>query len=68
MAWIVGYAAWKGYGGKAEDVAFILGFPTWVFWGVVVPWAACLGASVWFGLCFMKDDDLGPEGRDGVDD
>lgn len=64
MAWILGYAAWRGYGRPAEDVAFIWGIPDWIFWAVVVPWFACLGASIWFGLRFMKDDDLGPEARD----
>jgi hypothetical protein len=64
--WIVGYGAWRGY--ARREVSFVLGFPDWIFWGVVVPWVACLAASVWFGLRFMKDDDLGPENRDGVDD
>ena len=68
MAWILGCGAWRGYGGKAEDVRFILGIPDWIFWAVVLPWVLCLGVSVWFGLRFMKDDDLGPEKREGLDD
>ena len=66
FAWALGVAAWKGYG--RTDVVFILGLPDWIFWGVVLPWAAGLLAAVWFGLRFMKDDDLGPEKREGVDD
>lgn len=68
MAWVIGYGAWKGYAERAQDVVFILGVPSWIFWSVFVPWFACLGISIWFGLRFMKDDDLGPEKREGVDD
>jgi hypothetical protein len=66
FAWVIGYGAWRGYGGR--EVSFVCGFPDWIFWGVVVPWVVSLGAAIWFGLSFMKDDDLGPEKREGVDD
>jgi hypothetical protein len=66
FVWVLGVAAWKGYGRK--DVEFIWGFPDWVFWGIALPWLAGLLASLAFGLKFMKDDDLGPEKREGVDD
>ena len=66
FAWTIGVTAWKGYGRK--DVVFVLGFPDWIFWGVILPWLACVVISIWFGLRFMKDDDLGPEKREGVDD
>src|SRR5262245_44163658 len=32
--------AW-GYGRDAATLTYVLGFPDWVFWGVVVPWSAC---------------------------
>lgn len=66
FVWVLGVAAWKGYG--RTEVAFVLGFPDWIFWGVILPWIACLVVSIFFGLRFMKDDDLGPEKREGVDD
>jgi hypothetical protein len=68
MAWMLGFGAWHGYARKAEDVGFVLGIPDWIFWAVFVPWIVCLAVSIWFGLCFMKDDDLGSEHREGVDD
>ncbi len=68
MAWMIGYGGWRGYGRRAEEVRFILGIPDWIFWAVILPWFLCLAASVWFGLRFMKDDDLGPEKREGLDD
>ena len=39
----------------------MLGFPTWVFWGILVPWMACTAVSVWFAFAFMGDEDLGEE-------
>jgi hypothetical protein len=42
-----------------EHVQLLLGMPTWVFWSVVLPWAICLGFSVWFCFGYMADDDLG---------
>ena len=64
--WVLAVAARKGYG--RQDVVFIWGVPDWIFWGVILPWAASLGAAIWFGLRFMKEDDLGPEKREGLDD
>lgn len=66
FVWMLAFGAVRGYG--RTDVDFVLGFPDWIFWAVIVPWIVCLGASIWFGLRFMKDDDLGPEKREGVDD
>jgi hypothetical protein len=41
--------------------SFILGFPSWVFWGIMLPWAGCLGFGTWFAYGFMKDENLGSE-------
>ena len=48
----------SGYGRDPESLTFVLGFPDWVFWGMIVPWAACTAASGWFAFGFMKDEDL----------
>ena len=50
-----------------EQIGLVLGFPDWVFWGVVVPWGVCLTYSVWFCFVTMADDDLGqdPEEKAG---
>ena len=42
-----------------EDIRPILGMPSWVFWGVMAPWAACTAFIVWFAGFYMADDDLG---------
>ncbi|HEX8204218.1 MAG TPA: hypothetical protein VF590_27315 [Isosphaeraceae bacterium] len=44
-----------------EDVRPILGMPSWVFWGYMVPWAACGLFTAWFAGFFMTDDDLGAD-------
>jgi hypothetical protein len=44
-----------------EDVHPILGMPSWVFWGIMAPWAACAAFTAWFAGFFMADDDLGAD-------
>jgi hypothetical protein len=55
----VGYCALYGYNRSPESLTFVLWFPDWIFWGVIVPWFACLTVSVWFAMFYMRDDDLG---------
>jgi hypothetical protein len=50
-----------GYDPPAHELRFVLGFPSWVFWGVITPWLACLALSFWFAYGFMKDEDLGDD-------
>jgi hypothetical protein len=55
----ISYCALYGYDRSPESLTFILWFPDWVFWGVIVPWFACLAVSVWFAMFYMRDDALG---------
>jgi hypothetical protein len=57
----VGYCMLFGYGRAGAPVDFVLGFPAWVFWGIVVPWCLCTLIAAWFSWWFVSDDDLGPE-------
>lgn len=41
MSYTVGYCAWHGYNRTLDELTFVLGFPDWVFWGIVVPWGVC---------------------------
>ena len=43
------------------DVQPILGMPSWVFWGIIAPWAVCALFTFWFAGFFMADDDLGED-------
>src|SRR5215218_8655195 len=58
MTYSVGYCALYGYNGKAEDLTFVLGFPTWVFWGVIAPWTFFTVVSWWYAFVFMSDESL----------
>ena len=57
----IGYCYAYGYERKPETLGFVLGFPDWVFWGIVTPWCLCTAVSIWFAMIFMSDEDLGPE-------
>lgn len=66
LVWTVGFSALTAYAPPSESVSVIFGMPSWVFWGVVIPWVAATLFSVWFGLFYMADDAVGmadkPEG------
>jgi hypothetical protein len=47
---------------------FVWGFPDWIFWGVVTPWVVCALISLWFGARFVRDEDLGEELPEPVDE
>jgi hypothetical protein len=59
LIWTCGYCAKYGYNLQPEDLKFVLGFPDWIFWGVVLPWGVCTLISGWFAFFFMQDADLG---------
>lgn len=61
LLWTVGYSYTFGYNLAAEQVTITLGMPSWVFWGVLVPWMAATVFSCWFSLSYMADDDLGDD-------
>jgi hypothetical protein len=44
-----------------DDVRPILGIPSWVVWGYLVPWAICAVFTIWFAGWFVADDDLGSD-------
>lgn len=67
MTYSVGYCALRGYGRAGEPIAFVLGVPSWVFWGIVAPWGVCVLIAAWFSGWFLRDDPLG-EVREDRDD
>jgi hypothetical protein len=60
-AWSVGYSYRFGYGRDADTLTYVLGFPDWVFFGVVLPWTICTGLCFVIGYFVIRDDDLGEE-------
>lgn len=39
---------------------FILGFPDWVFLGIIAPWGVCTVIAWFFSFVIMEDHDFGP--------
>jgi hypothetical protein len=66
LSYTVIYCSLYGYGRSLDDLHFVLGFPDWVFWGIVAPWGVCMVLCYWFSYVFMTDEDLGGEGGQGV--
>jgi hypothetical protein len=72
LLWAVPYCYLNGYAGNIDpaDVSTVWGIPSWLFWGIAVPWVVADLATIWFCFCFMQDDDLGVahEGEDLEED
>ncbi len=59
-AYTVGYAALFAY--RADAAASrVLGIPSWVLWGVVLPWLVCTVVTAWYALAGIRDQDLGQD-------
>lgn len=59
LLWCVPSSYILGYGEKnAETMSVIWGVPTWLFWGIAVPWLVSDLLTTWFCFFFMKDDEL----------
>jgi hypothetical protein len=50
-----------GYHRDADSLTYVLGFPDWVFWGLVVPWTTCTLLSFILSAVVIRDEDLGKE-------
>lgn len=54
----VSYCCTYGFNRDPNSLTYVLGFPDWIFWGVVVPWGVSTIVSALFAFFFMKDEDL----------
>jgi hypothetical protein len=63
LVYTIGFCYQFGYHRPVEQIGFILGFPDWVFWGILAPWTICTLLSGWFAFGFMSDEDLGADGQ-----
>jgi hypothetical protein len=61
LAYTVTYCYLNGYGRSVESLTFVLWFPDWVFWGIVVPWGICILASTVFAFRIMGNESLGED-------
>jgi len=58
--WTIGYSATFGYDVQ-PDPPLIFGVPSWVMWGVFLPWTICTLLSGILAWSFMADADLGED-------
>jgi hypothetical protein len=61
MIYTVGVSMTWGYGRDPATLKYVLGFPDWIFWGVVMPWATATVVSATFAMGFMEDAPLGDD-------
>jgi hypothetical protein len=59
-SYLFGYIR-PGHALGPADVRPVFGVPSWVFWGILAPWAVCALFSFWFAGFYMADDDLGSD-------
>lgn len=60
FAWTVGYCARYGYQPEPRP-PLVLGIPSWIMWGIFVPWTVCTVLSTLLAWLLMTDDDLGED-------
>jgi hypothetical protein len=59
--WSIGVCYWLGYDRDVATLTFVLGFPDWVFWGLIVPWTVCTALCFVVPRYVITDEDLGQE-------
>jgi hypothetical protein len=50
-----------GYNRDVATLAYILGFPDWIFYGVVLPWTVCTCLCFIMSYFVIADGELGEE-------
>jgi hypothetical protein len=71
LVWVVGSILMFGYVPEAERPAepeLILGMPSWVFWGLVVPWVVLIFVTWGFARFVLKDDEPYMDWPDGANE
>ncbi len=66
LLWAVPFCYFNGYLGRVEasEITTIWGIPSWLFWGIAVPWVVADVITIWFCFGFMQLDDLGETAED----
>lgn len=61
LVYTITYCSMFGFNREIGSITFVLGFPDWIFWGVIVPWAICTLVACFFSYVLMQDHDLEAE-------
>lgn len=66
LIWSVSSCYLAGYHEPTDGPpAQVFGIPSWVFWGVLVPWIVADVFGLWFCFFFMADDPLSEAESEG---
>ena len=60
LVWCVTVMILRGYVSPADRPTqpdLLFGMPSWVVWGLFIPWIAQIAAVWWFAICWLKDDE-----------
>lgn len=67
MLWAVPYCYYYGYGiADPEKISTTFGIPSWLLWGIGMPWLLADIFTTWFCFWFMKDGELGSAGDENL--
>ena len=66
LVWAVPYCYLNGYGLPPGEINTTFGVPTWLFWGILIPWIVADLFTAWFCFFYFVEDDLG-EDRAGTE-
>jgi len=59
LIWAVPYCYIYGYNvADPSQIKTVFGIPSWLFWGIAVPWIVANVFTTWFCFGFMKDAEL----------
>lgn len=53
MVWTIGYCALFAY--EDQPPTLIWGLPSWVLFGIAVPWLLATAYSIWYALTRIQD-------------
>lgn len=64
FAWSVPYCYINGYHYDPKTFSTVWGIPSWLFWGIAVPWVISDIITTIICFCVIKNDDLGETNED----
>ena len=62
--WVIGYCSLYAYPGPEAELSTSFGMPSWVFWGIAVPWCCATLFTIYFGFGIFRDQPLDDEEED----
>lgn len=62
--WVLTYCYFHGYKDQTEEPSITFGMPSWVFWGIAIPWFCATAWTVYISLFVIQDQPLGNHEED----